>query len=247
MSETIFIADLHLSDDTPDLNALLLHALAQWQGKADALYILGDLFEAWLGDDILSQTAQEVAAALNAFSQTAPVYFICGNRDFLLGKRYAALAGMTLLPEQQVVLLYGQRYLISHGDEMCTADTDYQRFRRIMRHPWVQRVLLALPQGRRQRLAAKMRAASQAKKQQMGRTPISDVTESGVQTALAHFSQADAMIHGHTHRPAVHEHLVQGRTVKRYVLPDWYAGQGGYLSVSPDGVTRCSLPANKAV
>ena len=247
MSETIFIADLHLSDDTPDLNALLLDALAQWQGRTDALYILGDMFEAWLGDDILSQTAQEVAAALQAFSQTAPVYFICGNRDFLLGKRYAASAGMTVLPEQQVVSLYGHGYLISHGDEMCTADTDYQRFRRIMRHPWVQALLLALPQGRRRRVAAKMRAASQAKKQQMGRTPISDVTESGVQTAFARFPQADAMIHGHTHRPAVHEHLVQGRMLKRYVLPEWYAGQGGYLRVSAEGVTRCDLPEKKAV
>ena len=241
MPQTIFIADLHLSDDTPELNRLFLQALQSWQGRVDALYILGDFFEVWLGDDILSNIAVEAAAALKTFSQSAPVYFICGNRDFLLGKRYAEQAGITLLPEQQVVQLYGQNYLISHGDEMCTADVSYQRFRRIIRRPFVQKLLLALPQNYRQKTAAKLRAASKQKKQAMGHTPVSDVTEQGVQTALTQYPQAVAMIHGHTHRPNVHEHLFNGHSVPRYVLPDWYGDKGGCLKVSPDEVVLLPL------
>ncbi len=236
MQPTIFIADLHLSDDTPELNRLFLQALESWRGKTGALYILGDLFEVWLGDDILSETARQTAAALKAFSQTAPVYFICGNRDFLLGKRYAEAAGMTLLPENQIIELYGQTYLITHGDEMCTDDISYQRFRRIIRNPWLRKALLSLPQSRRRKIAAKIRTASKQKKQQMGRTAISDVTEQGVQAALSRHPQAQAIIHGHTHRPHVHGHVFKGKTVKRYVLPDWHGAQGGYLSVSPERV-----------
>ncbi|WP_197720458.1 UDP-2,3-diacylglucosamine diphosphatase [Neisseria animaloris] len=241
MPKTVFIADLHLSDDTPELNRLFFQALENWRGNADALYILGDLFEVWLGDDVLSDTAVQTASALKDFGRTAPVYFICGNRDFLLGKRYAVQAGMTLLPENQTVELYGKTYLITHGDEMCTDDISYQRFRRIIRRPWLQKLLLALPQSRRRKIAAKIRAASKQKKQAMGHTPVSDVTEQGVQTALNHYPQTEALIHGHTHRPAVHEHSCNGRTVKRYVLPDWYGGSGGYLKVSPAGVEMVVL------
>ncbi len=244
MPQTLFIADLHLSDDTPALNRLFLQFLQEQQGRADALYILGDLFEVWLGDDILSNIAVEAAAALKTFGRTAPVYFICGNRDFLLGQNYAERAGVTLLPDIREIELYGTHYLISHGDEMCTDDVSYQRFRRIIRQPWLQKLLLALPQSRRRKIAAKIRAASKQKKQAMGHTPISDVTEQGVQTALNHHPQTEALIHGHTHRPAVHEHGFNGRTVKRYVLPDWYGGSGGYLKVSPAGVEMVALGPN---
>lgn len=123
MPQTLFIADLHLSDDTPELNRLFLQFLQAQQGRADALYILGDLFEVWLGDDVLGETAVQTASALKTFGRTAPVYFICGNRDFLLGSSYAKQAGITLLPEVREIELYGTRYLISHGDEMCTDDT----------------------------------------------------------------------------------------------------------------------------
>ncbi|WP_373746297.1 UDP-2,3-diacylglucosamine diphosphatase [Neisseria dentiae] len=244
MPQTLFIADLHLSDDTHALNRLFLQFLQEQQGGADALYILGDLFEVWLGDDILSNIAVEAAAALKAFGRTAPVYFICGNRDFLLGQDYAERAGITLLPDIREIELYGTHYLISHGDEMCTADVSYQRFRRIIRNPWLRKLLLALPQSRRRKIAAKIRTASKEKKQAMGHTPVSDVTEQGVQTALNRHPQTEALIHGHTHRPAVHEHGFNGRTVKRYVLPDWYGGSGGYLKVSPAGVEMVALDPN---
>lgn len=243
MHQTIFIADLHLSDDTPELNRLFLHSLSRWQGKTDALYILGDLFEVWLGDDILSDIAVQAAAVLKAFSQSAPVYFICGNRDFLLGRRYAEQAGITLLPESQTVELYGKTYLITHGDEMCTDDVSYQRFRRIIRQPWLKKLLLALPQGRRRRIADRLRAASKHKKQQMGQTALSDVTEHGVQTALSRYPKAQAIIHGHTHRPNVHQHTRYGQTVTRYVLPDWYGTHGGYLAVTENGAEIKPLEA----
>lgn len=235
MSRTVFTADLHLSDDTPALNRLFFEALNQWRGRVDALYILGDLFEVWLGDDVLSETAVQTASALKAFSETAPVYFICGNRDFLLGRRYARQAGMTLLPEVQRLGLYGKNYLISHGDELCTDDAAYQRFRRIMRQKWLQRIFLSLPQQFRSNTAEKIRNKSKAVQSEMGQSSISDVTEAAVQTALSHYPDTDAVIHGHTHRPAVHHHDFQGKTVARYVIPDWYGAHGGYVEVSPQG------------
>ncbi|MDO4879159.1 MAG: UDP-2,3-diacylglucosamine diphosphatase [Neisseria sp.] len=235
MRQTVFIADLHLSDDTPKLNSLFLNALQDWRGETDALYILGDLFEVWLGDDLACGAAQTASAALKAFSADVPVYFICGNRDFLLGPRYARQSGIILLPQTVLVELYGRKYLISHGDEMCTDDLPYQRFRRIIRTPWIEKALLRQPPCIRRALAARMREASKKRKRAVGRSTLSDVTEKGVQAALRHYPQADALIHGHTHRPAVHEHRFDGRTIQRYVLPDWYDGFGGYLSVSPEG------------
>ena len=206
MPQTVFIADLHLSDSTPELNRLFIQALDDWQGRVDALYILGDLFEAWLGDDAADGAALAAAARLKAFSAETPVYFICGNRDFLVGRRYAERTGFTILPEQYAVSLYGKRYLLSHGDEMCTADTGYQRFRRLMRCPIVQKLLLSLPLALRRKIAAKMRQKSR-----------------------------------HTHRPDIHHHQVQGQTVERYVLPDWYGSEGGYLAVSPQGAEMKKL------
>lgn len=241
MPQTVMIADLHLSDDTPELNRLFLDSLEHWRGRVDALYLLGDVFEVWLGDDVLSGIAVQVACALKAFS--APVYFIRGNRDFLLGRRYAAQAGMILLPPQYPVELYGRRCLLTHGDEMCTDDRSYQRFRRIVRHPWIRRMLLALPQRRRRALAADIRAASRRKKRQMGQTPLADVTEAGIGTLLARYPQTEVLIHGHTHRPAIHGHVSRGRTIRRYVLPDWYGGRGGCLIVSPEGIRLSALPA----
>ena len=227
----MFIADLHLSDSTPELNRLFIQALDDWQGRVDALYILGDLFEAWLGDDAADGAALAAAARLKAFSAETPVYFICGNRDFLVGRRYAERAGFTILPEQYAVSLYGKRYLLSHGDEMCTADTGYQRFRRLMRCPIVQKLLLSLPLALRRKIAAKMRQKSRQIQNRRGY----------VQAAFAAHPGCSALIHGHTHRPDIHHHQVQGQTVERYVLPDWYGSEGGYLAVSPQGAEMKKL------
>ncbi len=239
---TLFAADLHLSDDTPDLNALFYRFLEEQQGKAAALYLLGDIFDAWTGDDQHSRTAAETAAALSAFSQTAPVYFVCGNRDFLIGPDYAARAGMHLLPEQNLLHLHGNAILICHGDEMCSDDTAYQHYRRIIRNTWITRLLLSLPQSVRRRIADRLREASRKRKLRYGRhSPQTDVSEAGIRSALKRFPETEIIIHGHTHRPARHEHRFGNRTIQRFVLPDWYGTQGGYISVSGQGITMHTL------
>lgn len=240
----LFIADLHLSDDTPDLNALFFDFLRDWQNRAGALYILGDFFDVWTGDDTDSETAARVAAALHAFSQNAPVYFIGGNRDFLLGHAYAVRCGMTLLSEKHLLQWQGKTVLLTHGDEMCTDDTAYLRYRRIIRHPIVKKILLSLPQSRRRRIAAQLRETSRRRKQSGQSYAVSDVTENGVQAALAQFVQTDIIIHGHTHRPNTHCHTRGGKTVQRYVLPDWHNGQGGYLLADENGFQFFRLPEN---
>lgn len=238
----LFIADLHLSDDTPSLNTLFAQFLRDWQGKAAALYILGDLFDAWTGDDDDSATAAEVAHNLAAFAAAAPVYFIAGNRDFLLGKRYAAQCQMTLLPERQIVEYFGKTILLSHGDEMCSDDIGYLRYRKVMRNKIVQKILLSLPFRTRKNIAAKLRAASRERKKQPENYAIADVTEHGVQAALNDFPQTEIIIHGHTHRPASHVHSFQQRCVERHVLQDWYGDKGGYLLLDENGVHARRLP-----
>lgn len=238
----LFIADLHLSDDTPSLNTLFAQFLRDWQGKAAALYILGDLFDAWTGDDDDSATAAEVAHNLAAFAAAAPVYFIAGNRDFLLGKRYAAQCQMTLLPERQIVEYFGKTILLSHGDEMCSDDIGYLRYRKVMRNKIVQKILLSLPFRTRKNIAAKLRAASRERKKQPENYAIADVTEHGVQAALNDFPQTEIIIHGHTHRPASHVHSFQQRCVERHVLQDWCGDKGGYLLLDENGVHARRLP-----
>lgn len=242
---TLFIADLHLSDDTPNLNALFAEFLRQHTGKATALYILGDLFEAWTGDDDPSQTAADVAAQIRTFSHSAPVYFIAGNRDFMLGKAYAQQANMTLLPENHLIEISGQTILLTHGDEMCSNDVAYLRYRRIIRQPLIKKLLHALPFTKRQRIAANIRAKSRARKQNGANYDIADVTEQGIQAALTRFPTAQIIIHGHTHRPNTHTHTFKQQQIMRYVLPDWYDNQGGYLAVDKEGVHFFRLPENK--
>ncbi|WII92516.1 UDP-2,3-diacylglucosamine diphosphatase [Kingella negevensis] len=243
--QTLFIADLHLSDYTPDLNVLFTQFLRNHAQSADALYVLGDLFDAWTGDDDDSVTAAEVAQAIKQFAQHAPVYFIAGNRDFLLGKSYADKANLTLLPENHIIHAHGKTLLLTHGDEMCTEDTSYLRYRKIMRCKIVQKILLALPYRKRKQIAENLRAASQRKKQNAQAYAISDVTEQGVQAALNRFPDTQIVIHGHTHRPAKHEHTFGQQTVERYVIQDWHNGAGGYLALDEQGVQFFRLPEER--
>ena len=217
----LFIADLHLSDHTPSLNALFAQFLRDWQGKAAALYILGDLFDAWTGDDDDSPTAAQVAQQLAG---------------------YAAQCHMTLLPENQIVEYFGKTILLTHGDEMCTDDVGYLRYRKIMRNKIVQKILLSLPFRTRKNIAAKLRAASRERKKQPENYAIADVTEQGVQAALARHPHAQIIIHGHTHRPAHHVHTFCQREISRYVLQDWHDGKGGYLLLDERGVHAHGLP-----
>lgn len=159
---TLFIADLHLSVQEPAITAGFLHFIQREAIHADALYILGDLFESWIGDDDPEPLYRQVAAALKSLQQQGvPCYFIHGNRDFLLGKRFAEESGMVLLPEENVVELYGRKILILHGDTLCTDDTDYQHFRKKVHNPLIQKLFLWIPLRLRLRIAAYMRNKSQ--------------------------------------------------------------------------------------
>lgn len=238
---TLFIADLHLSDHTPKLNQLFYQFLQHWQNEANALYILGDLFEIWTGDDDDSQTAIQVATALNQFSQHTPVYFIAGNRDFLIGQNFAQKANITLLPAHHILQLYNHTILLTHGDEMCTDDKSYQRYRRIIQQPLLKKIFLALSFQKRKQLAERIRQASIKKKKEQHHYHLSDVTQKGVEQTISPYPQVDILIHGHTHRPNTHQHTIQNRTITRYVLPDWHGSEGGFLLINQQGLSFHSL------
>ncbi|SHE74550.1 UDP-2,3-diacylglucosamine diphosphatase [Thermomonas hydrothermalis] len=238
---TLFISDLHLDAARPEITALFARFLEGPARQADALYILGDLFEAWVGDDDPSDPGALVARHLRALTDAGvPVAFIRGNRDFLLGADYAARCGMTLLHDPTVVDLYGTPTLLLHGDLLCTADTAYQQFRAQTRDPRWQAQFLAQPLAARLAFAQQARAASQARHgelqaQGMAET-IGDVTPATVQDWFKRFG-VPRMIHGHTHRPAIHD---EGNGRTRIVLGDWYT-QGSLLSVSAQDVSLTTL------
>lgn len=237
MSYQLFIADLHLCTEEPAITAGFLHFLRREAQHADALYILGDLFEAWIGDDDPNPLHAEVAAALRLL--TIPCYFIHGNRDFLVGKRFAADCGMTLLPEEQVLDLYGRQVLIMHGDTLCTDDEGYLRFRAKVQQRWLQRLFLALPLFVRQRIALKMRAGSREANSSKSQS-IMDVNPQAVVNVMARH-QVQWLIHGHTHRPAVHPLLIDGKAAERLVLGAWHQ-EGSMIKVSSDEISLISFP-----
>jgi UDP-2,3-diacylglucosamine hydrolase len=218
---TLFISDLHLEPNRPAITALFLNFLRQDARQAEALYILGDLFEAWVGDDDDAELGHLVAEALRALSDSGvPLFFIHGNRDFLLGPQFAAASGMQLLPETQVIELAGEPILLMHGDTLCTDDTEYQKFRAKVRDPVWRAHTLALPLAQRRMLAGQLREASQQATQQKA-TDITDVNPEAVDAALRACGVRH-LIHGHTHRPAVHQWTLDGRPARRTVLGDWY-------------------------
>jgi UDP-2,3-diacylglucosamine hydrolase len=226
---TLFISDLHLDDRRPETTALLLKFLQDETVNADALYILGDLFEFWLGDDAPSKSSVEIAAALSSLADKGlPCYFMHGNRDFLLGEDYAKSAGMTLLPEEYMVDLYGEQVLLMHGDSLCTDDIPYQQFRSLVRSPaWQQDILSKSPQERLQ-IALQLRDASADHKDNVD-IDIMDVNPGEVKAVFERHN-VHRMIHGHTHRPAIHDLEVNGKACQRIVLGDWYT-QGSVLRV----------------
>jgi UDP-2,3-diacylglucosamine hydrolase len=217
---TLFIADLHLSPDRPEVTAAFLGFLQQRAARADALFILGDLFEAWIGDDDPSPLARQVIDALHQLSRNGTrLAFQHGNRDFLVGKRFAARTGATLLGDEAVVQLNGNPVLLMHGDSLCLEDDAYQRFRRKVRNPIYKWLLSHLPLKTRLQIAAKWRAGS---KQANTNKPesIMDVTPLEV-TRLMELYQVDTLIHGHTHRPATHDIQLATGAGQRWVLGDW--------------------------
>lgn len=222
-----FLSDLHLCDERPHSTAQLNTFLAGAARGADALYILGDLVEYWIGDDTLDHQPPTFIPALRAVADHGvPVYLMHGNRDFLLGHRFATACGAQLIADPQVISIYGEPTLLMHGDSLCTDDIAYQNFRREVRDPQWQAKILALPWAQRVAMAQKVRAESQ---RLTGEKPefITDVNQTAVETAMrAH--GVTRLIHGHTHRPAVHDFVLDQQPAQRIVLPDWYE-YGGVL------------------
>ncbi len=219
MSEiTRFISDLHLSEATPKLTALFFAYLERIQGNTKQLYILGDLFEVWLGDDVCAAFEQTVALKIRALAESGcEVFFLPGNRDFLLGERYCQQALMTLLPDPSVLLLDRHRLLLAHGDAFCTLDKSHQRFRRLTNQVWVKRLFLTLPKRVRVFIASRIRAKSQS--QDKGRV-ITDVVKTDCLQALKRHG-CQILIHGHTHRPEQETINTQEGEFLRIVLSDW--------------------------
>jgi UDP-2,3-diacylglucosamine hydrolase len=237
---SLFISDLHLTPERPAANRVFHDFVGEVAPGADALYILGDLFEYWAGDDDLADPFNAgVAATLKVLALRVPVFFIPGNRDFLVLDGFARASGVRLLQEPYALELYGVRTLLMHGDLLCTDDRRYQAFRRVVRNHAVQRLLLSLPLARRKQLAGGARRVSQ-RGNRFKPMQIMDVNPEAVMQILRSYG-CTRLIHGHTHRPARHEHMVDGRRCERWVLSDWYA-RGDYLRVSPLGCEAVELP-----
>ena len=238
--KTLLISDLHLDPAAPQIARQFIDFLRGEARTARALYILGDLFEAWLGDDDPDPAVRTIVAELRALREAGvPTYFMHGNRDFLIGSRFAAETGCTLLDDGSLVDLHGEQVLLMHGDVLCTADTSYQRLRRILRNPLTLFVLRNLGLESRRRLGRKLRAGSQM---HVGATApdIMDVTPAAVVEALRS-AGVRTLVHGHTHRPAIHTLDVDGKPARRIVLGDWHA-QGSVLEWSDGGVELSTLP-----
>jgi len=232
---TLFISDLHLDVSRPELTAIFLHLLATQAKQADALYILGDFFEIWLGDDVQSDFTQTISNALKALIDSGvPVYLMHGNRDFLIGQHFASQSGCQLLPDPTVINLYGTPVLLMHGDTLCWKDTQYQRFRRIARNPLYQRLFLALPLFIRRSIGQYLRSQS-SHKACSATLKLSDATEDAITQALQ-INQTKLLIHGHTHRPSIHLNF-PSPAFQKVVLSDW-ENQGNALIYSSDHTYR---------
>ncbi|HJR14866.1 MAG TPA: UDP-2,3-diacylglucosamine diphosphatase [Rhodanobacteraceae bacterium] len=236
---TLFVSDLHLDDARPHIVEDFERFCAGEARTADALYILGDLFEAYIGDDDDAALNARIARALQGIGAAGvPVHFIVGNRDFLLGEGYARRCGMDLLDDGTVVDLYGAPTLILHGDVLCTDDTAYLAFRQQVRDPAWQAAFCTRPLAERRAFAAQARDASRAHAAQTDMA-IMDVNQAAVECALRQ-AGVTRMIHGHTHRPAIHDFTLDGKSAQRIVLGDWYE-QGSMLRVTPHVVELRAL------
>jgi UDP-2,3-diacylglucosamine hydrolase len=219
---TLFISDLHLDGSRPEITDAFLKLLREDARRAQALYILGDFFEAWIGDDDDDAHSALVMAALRGATRAGlPIHLMHGNRDFLIGQGFVDRTGVELLPDPTVLDLYGVPTLLVHGDTLCTDDKEYQMVRRMLRDPAWQREYLAKPIAERRAIAAAARAQSKAHTAIQAEY-IMDVSQKAVEALMAQHS-VSRLIHGHTHRPAVHRFTsADGKPLERIVLGDWY-------------------------
>ena len=237
---TLFVSDLHLSAERPHINQQFFDFTGRIAPGAGALYILGDLFEYWLGDDDVTDPLNAaVADALgNLSSRGVAVNLMHGNRDLLIGRAFAARCGAELIPDPTLIDLHGTRTLVMHGDTLCTDDLEYQSFRRYARNLDNQARFLAQPLAARREQMLGMRGRSEQSKQAKA-AEIMDASIGAVEQALREHGYP-RLIHGHTHRPARHLHVVDGHTCERWVLNDWYQ-RGGYLRCDSRGCTAVEL------
>ncbi len=232
---SLFISDLHLEPGRADITEAFQHFLTHTATAADSLYILGDLFNVWIGDDAANPFSDAVAAALRQVADAGTkIYFMHGNRDFLLGADYAQRAGMSILEEPSLVTIHGRRYLLMHGDSMCTRDEEYMQFRQLVRNPQWQQWALSLTVPERIRMAGEARAKSKTMTSTKAED-IMDVTPSEVVRVMNQY-QVPCLIHGHTHRPAQHSVMLGEKSIgTRIVLGDWNPG-GRCLKIDASGI-----------
>lgn len=230
----LFISDLHLTEERPEANERFIAFVEEKARKAQALYILGDFFEYWIGDDDLAEPFNAIVAGLlkDLSEKGVRVRLMHGNRDFLIGERFCAATGAQLLDDPTVHAIGNVETLLVHGDTLCTDDVEYQAWRRKARDPVFQAEFLAKPLAERRRAVGQMREKS--KEMTKGKAAeIMDVNADTVRQALRRHG-VRRLIHGHTHRPGRHALEVDGERCERWVLPDWY-GRGGYLEVDRRG------------
>ena len=229
---TVFISDLHLCKDRPQINELFFDFLEDIK-QTSALYILGDLFEVWIGDDSVSAEDQTVISGLKKLTQSGvPVYLMHGNRDFLLGEEFAKQTGCQLIPEPTIIDLYGTLTLLMHGDTLCTDDISYQQFRSMVRNEQWQSGFLSMPIEKRLEIAAQYR--NESKSHTKNKSPeIMDANQQTIESAMRG-NNVIRLIHGHTHRPDIHHFKLDGNDAQRVVLGDWYE-HGSVLVVDENG------------
>jgi UDP-2,3-diacylglucosamine hydrolase len=232
----LFISDLHLDENQPEIAAIFLRFMATEARQADALYILGDFFETWIGDDDLSDFNRGIIASLRAATDAGlPIYIMHGNRDFLLGKRFLRATGCRLLPDEHVVTLAGVPTLLMHGDTLCTADTAYLKFRKRSHNWFMQKLFLLKSLTQRRLIATNMRAKSKIHTTNLPQY-VMDVTPEEVMRVMCKH-KVNHMIHGHTHRQAVHQLLVNDKPATRTVLAPWHE-HGSVLVCDDKGEQR---------
>lgn len=231
---TLFISDLHLDEKRPDITRAFFKFLKDKAESAERLYILGDFFEVWIGDDAVSEFQNTIIQALHELSDTCEIFFIHGNRDFLIGESFAVKAGCTLLPEPTTITLNGITTTIMHGDSLCIEDVEYMKFRTMVRNPEWQAMFLSKPLQERIAIAQQLR--DQSKEQTASKEDyITDVTQSEVEKALIE-NKSSLLIHGHTHRPNRHPIELSTGKAERLVLGDW-GETGWYIEVNENDIS----------
>ena len=229
----LFISDLHLSGERENITELFIEFLEQRASKADALYILGDLFEVWPGDDMIQPDYLQSISALKQLADSGiPLYVMQGNRDFLMAKQFEEVSGATLIEDPTVIDLYGTATLLMHGDTLCTDDVDYQKFRTMVRNPSWQSDFLSKSIKERLAMTTKYREISKEKTAEK-KMDIMDVNQQTVETVMRE-KNINQLIHGHTPRPAIHDFTADEQKMKRIVLGDWFE-QGSVLVCDEKG------------